>query len=75
MDADCAKVFELVKEAYTRLFLPPELSETRTAEFDIDGLRFKVLKKVILNAGWAGSAGKSDDDEPGALPELVKGQA
>ena len=75
MDADCAKVFALVKEAYTRLFLPPELSETRTAEFDIDGLRFKASRKVILAAGWTGGTEKEGNGEDiGQLPELSKGQ-
>lgn len=74
MDADCEKVFALVKEAYTRLFLPPELSETRTAEFDIDGLCFKASRKVILDAGWTGNTGKSGEEEDsGQLPELSKG--
>lgn len=74
MDADCAKVFALVKEAYTRLFLPPEVSETRTAEFDIDGLRFKASRKVILAAGWTGGTEKEGNEEDtGQLPELSKG--
>ncbi len=80
------QVFSLIREAYVRLFMPPERYETREAIFAFPAgergraQRFRAHSRFILEPGWralpgAASDGGGDDegeeeDERARLPDL-----
>ncbi len=81
LSADAKRVFDLIRESYIRLFMPPEKFETREAIFDIDGLTFRAAARVVLDPGWTKLGGEDEDEgqeqseAQGALPDLREGEA
>ncbi|SCC93499.1 DNA topoisomerase 3 [Thiomonas sp. X19] len=81
LSAHAKRVFDLIRESYIRLFMPPETFETREALFDIDGLGFRAVARTVLEPGWTKLGGKDDDERQeqgeaaGTLPELREGEA
>ena len=72
-----AKVFELIREAYIRLFLPPEEFEKREASFDIEGYAFHAGARLVLSPGWTKFGTAEDAEAPseeGKMPLLREGQ-
>jgi DNA topoisomerase-3 len=80
LSANSKRVFDLIRDSYIRLFMPPEKYETREALFDIDGLAFRAAARMVLDPGWTKLGGKDEDEgqEPGeaqgALPDLREGE-
>ena len=76
------QVFSLIRDAYVRLFMPPERYETREAIFAFpEGERFRAYSRFTLKPGWTGLGGTDDesgDDEEkeasGRLPDLAVGE-
>ena len=76
------QVFTLIRDAYVRLFMPPECYETREAIFAFSGgERFRAHSRFTLKPGWTALAGAdeepSEDDEKEAatrLPDLEVGE-
>jgi len=57
------QVFSLIRDAYVRLFMPPERYETREAIFAFSsGERFRAHSRFTLKPGWTELGGA--DDEP-----------
>ena len=81
LSSDAKRVFDLIRESYIRLFMPPERFETREALFDIDGLAFRAAARTVLEPGWTKLGGKDEDegqeqaDPAGTLPDLREGEA
>lgn len=79
LSANAKRVFDLVRESYIRLFMPPEQFETREARFDIDGLPFRSSARIVLDPGWTRLGGKDEDDSqdeaPASLPDLREGES
>ena len=81
LSADAKRVFDLIRESYIRLFMPPEKFEAREAIFDIDGLTFRAAARMVLDPGWTRLGGKDEDegqeqgDGQGTLPDLREGEA
>ncbi|MBN8744561.1 MAG: DNA topoisomerase 3 [Thiomonas arsenitoxydans] len=81
LSSDAKRVFDLIRESFIRLFMPPEKFETREALFDIDGLPFRAAARVVLDPGWTRLGGKDDDEgqdsdeQPSAMPDLREGEA
>ena len=80
VSSNARRVFDLIRESYIRLFMPPEKFETREALFDIDGLAFRAAARAVLDPGWTKLGGKDEDEgqeqsEPtGTLPDLREGE-
>jgi len=76
------QVFTLIRDAYVRLFMPPERYETREAIFAFsDGERFRAHSRFTLKPGWTAIAGAEDEppeedgkEEATRLPDLEAGQ-
>ncbi len=76
------QVFSLIREAYVRLFMPPERYETREAIFAFPGgERFRAHSRFTLKPGWTELGGSdeapSDEDgqnESARLPDLKVGE-
>ena len=76
------QVFSLIRDAYVRLFMPPEHYETREAIFAFPaGERFRAHSRFTLMPGWTELGGDDDEpgddeekDAPGRLPELAVGE-
>ncbi|MBN2692891.1 MAG: DNA topoisomerase III, partial [Burkholderiaceae bacterium] len=81
LSPNAKRVFDLVRESFIRLFMPPEQFETREALFDIDGLSFRAAARIVLDPGWTKLGGKDDDEgqeqseATGTLPDLREGEA
>jgi DNA topoisomerase-3 len=79
LSANARRVFDLVRESYIHLFMPPEKFETREALFDIDGLPFRATARMVLDPGWTRLGGKDEDDgqdeTPTSLPDLREGES
>lgn len=84
LSANAQQVFEIVRESYVRLFMPPEKFETREAIFilktaDGGSERFRATARIVLEPGWT-KLGEQEDDEDatvsgsGKLPVLAEGQ-
>jgi DNA topoisomerase-3 len=80
LSANAKRVFDLIRESYIRLFMPPEKFETREGLFEIDGLAFRAAARVVFDPGWT-RLGAKDEDEgqeqgeaQGALPDLREGE-
>ena len=76
------QVFTLIRDAYVRLFMPPERYETREAIFAFpDGERFRARSRFTVKSGWT-ALGEVDEepgdedgkDEPARLPDLEVGE-
>jgi DNA topoisomerase-3 len=85
LSANATRTYELVRESYVRLFMPPEKFETREAIFipkTADGgiERFRAAARIVLEPGWT-KLGDQEEDEnvtvygSGKLPVLTEGQA
>ena len=76
------QIFTLIRDAYVRLFLPPERYETREAIFAfLDGERFRAHSRFTLKPGWTALGGAEDEPEeedgkegPARLPDLEVGE-
>ncbi len=76
------QVFTLIRDAYVRLFMPPEHYEIREAIFAFqDGERFRARSRFTLTPGWTALAGAEEEpeDEDGKegharLPDLEVGE-
>ncbi|MHB1669041.1 DNA topoisomerase 3 [Thiomonas sp.] len=81
LSSNAKRAFDLIRESFIRLFMPPEKYETREALFDIDSLGFRAAARIVLEPGWTKLGGKDDDEgqeqgeAQGALPELREGEA
>ena len=80
LSANAKRVFDLIRESYIRLFMPPETFETREAIFVFSsGERFKAAARIVLEPGWT-KLGAQDEGEgdvaeaTGKLPILAEGQ-
>lgn len=79
LSANAKRVFDLVRESYIRLFMPPEKFETREAIFVFStGECFKAAARIVLEPGWT-KLGAQDEGEGesaeanGKLPILAEG--
>jgi DNA topoisomerase-3 len=81
VSSNAKRVFDLIRESYIRLFMPPEKYETREALFDIDGLSFRAAARMVLDTGWTKLGGKEEDEgqeqgeAQGTLPDLREGES
>ncbi len=84
LSANATRIFEIVRESYVRLFMPPEKFETREAIFilktaDGGSERFRATVRIVLEPGWT-KLGEQEEDEDvavlgsGKLPMLAEGQ-
>jgi DNA topoisomerase-3 len=60
-----AKIFDLIADAYIRLFMAPEVYEAREAVFEIDGETFIAKSRQVLEPGWTALNKFQDEDEGG----------
>jgi len=80
LSANAKRVFDLIRESYIRLFMPPEKFETREAIFVFStGERFRAAARIVIEPGWtklgAQDEGEGESDEAnGKLPILAEGQ-
>ncbi|MDA8093959.1 MAG: DNA topoisomerase 3 [Betaproteobacteria bacterium] len=81
LSANAKRVFDLIRESYIRLFMPPEMFETREAIFVFPGgERFQAKVRIVLEPGWTKLGGNDEDegesdDTAAKLPILSEGQA
>ena len=81
LSSNAKRVFDLIRESYARLFMPPEKFETREALFDIDGLSFRAAARIVLDPGWTKMGGNDEGEgqeqgeASGTLPDLREGEA
>lgn len=76
------QVFSLIRDAYVRLFMPPERYETREAIFAFpEGERFRAYSRFTLKPGWTELSGADDEagedeekETAGRLPDLEVGE-
>jgi DNA topoisomerase-3 len=80
LSANAKRLFDLIRESYIRLFMPPEKFETREAIFVFSsGERFRAAARIVLEPGWT-KLGAQDEGEgesaeaTGKLPILAEGQ-
>ncbi|HML81058.1 MAG TPA: DNA topoisomerase 3 [Thiomonas arsenitoxydans] len=80
LSANANRVFDLIRESYIRLFMPPEKFEAREAIFVFStGERFRAAERIVLEPGWT-KLGAQDEGEGesaeanGKLPILAEGQ-
>ncbi len=80
LSVNAKRVFDLIRESYIRLFMPPEKFETREAIFVFPGgHRFRASARIVLDPGWT-KLGVQDEGESesaeanGKLPILAEGQ-
>ena len=80
LSANAKRVFDLIRESYIGLFMPPEKFESREAIFVFSsGERFRAAARIVLEPGWtklgAQDEGEGDAAEAtGKLPILAEGQ-
>jgi DNA topoisomerase-3 len=81
LSEDARTVYELLRESFLRLFMPPEAFETREALFTFPGgQRFKASARIVQEPGWTqlgqGDSGAEDGEagQPAKLPILTEGQ-
>jgi len=81
LSENASRVYELLRQSYLRLFMPPENFETREAVFLFPaGQRFKATARIVQEHGWTqlGQGGSEPEDgeaeQPARLPILTEGQ-
>ncbi|MHB1669618.1 DNA topoisomerase [Thiomonas sp.] len=80
LSVDAKRVFDLIRESYIRLFMPPEKFETREAIFVFpSGERFRAAARIVLEPGWTKLGGQEEGEGElveavGKLPILAEGQ-
>jgi len=74
LNQDHLKIYELIKNRFLAVFMPPYEYETTKAILDIDGYQFTASGKVELSLGWKAIDREDEDDKIEApLPQLEKG--
>ncbi len=81
LSSPARQVFSLIRDAYVRLFMPPERYETREAIFEFSsGERFRAHSRFTLSPGWLELQGGDEEgdeegkDAPARLPDLEVGE-